>query len=66
MDAQKDLIDNLTGVKIPNPMEDDHIKLEIKPYGRFWVKHELIEIPRELKVDLETEKAMKASLTKQR
>ncbi len=64
MDAQKDLIDNLTGVKIPNPMEDDHITLEIKPYGRFWVKHELIEIAREMQVGMGTEEDMKVALTR--
>ncbi len=63
LDSKKDLFDNITLNTIPNSQKDDHITLEIKPYDRFWIKNELVEVIPGMQVDVGTEEDMKAALT---
>jgi hypothetical protein len=62
LEPQKDLIDNITGAKISDGGKDERITLEITAYGRFWIKHEMVEIARGMRVDVGTEADMKAAL----
>ncbi len=64
LDGQKNLIDNITGVPISNHFKKDTIKLEMKPYRRYWIKNEKVEIAQDLLVEVGAEEAMKAALAK--
>jgi len=63
LDSKTDLFDNITLNTIPNSQENETITLEIKPYDRFWIKNERVEIVPGMQVDVGTEEDMKAALT---
>ena len=63
LDSKKDLFDNITAKTIPNFRKGEKIVLDIKPYDRFWIKNELVEIIPGMQVDVGTEEDMQAALT---
>jgi len=65
LDSQRDLIDNITGMVIPHHLKNDTITLEIKPFGRFWIKNEKVNIARKLLVGVGSEEEMSLTLTNQ-
>lgn len=61
---QENLIDNISGMPILNHLQKDTIRLEIKPYGRFWIKNEKVEIAMDSLVEVGPEDAMNTALAK--
>ena len=62
LDFEKELFDNIGARAILPPQKNDHITLEIQPYGRLWIKNTRLEINRELLVELASDDDMKAAL----
>jgi hypothetical protein len=63
LDRQKNLVNNFTAAVIPNPAGEDAITMEIKPFDRFWIKNEKVEISQELWVEVGSEEEMTTALT---
>jgi hypothetical protein len=62
LDFHKELFDNISARTSPHPQKDDHITLEIEPYGRLWIKNARVEIKREIQVEVGSDDEMKAAL----
>ncbi len=62
LEGKQNLIDNIAGMPIPNPLKKETIELEIEPYGRFWIKNNTVEIEQDLLVAVGSEKDMTMAL----
>ncbi len=61
--SQKELINNITGMALTNHLKNDTITLEIRPFDRFWIKNEKVEIAQDLLVEVGSEEDMNIVLT---
>jgi len=64
LESQKDLVDHISGVIIPNRPGKKTITLEIKPFDRFWIKNKKVEVDQDLLIEVGSEKEMRIVLTR--
>jgi hypothetical protein len=62
LDFHQKLFDNISAETIPHSQKNDHIALDIKPYGRLWIKNVRVEIKGEMQVEVGSDDDMKGYL----
>jgi len=62
MHSRKDLVDNITGRVISNPLSNDSTTLQLGPFDRLWLKNTQVEIAQGLLVEVGSEEDMNRNL----